>query len=388
MTGAEMRDPVDRLLLELLSQETEIRERASGPVAVVFESTGVLTATVLGSSPDVRLHQDSLAGSHPVETVLQRLATDRPELTRPRRLPLDRELFDGVRLVILRLPRPLEALEEVAWQAARWGADDVVLVGAERERHLNRSMNAELERHFTQVRASRGAHRSRALIATEPRHRAGSAQARLSAPPRLPRRGEAALELPTVGERIPVHLRAHGGTFGAARLDPGTRLLLQTVLDDPRRRTWLQGLDSVVDLGCGNGTVSAALALATGADGPRIHASDDSASAVRSTGHTLRANQVADRVQVVQDDGLGSLPDDCVDLVVLNPPFHRGTEVTTDLAHWLFEESARVLRPEGRLWCVWNSHLRYRPVLTRLLGPTEQLTRDRTFTVTESRRRG
>ena len=41
----------------------------------------------------------------------------------------------------------------------------------------------------------------------------------------------------------------------------------------------------------------------------------------------------------------------------------------------------------GELWAVWNSHLRYRPDLERLVGPTRQIARDRTFTVTASRAR-
>ena len=45
----------------------------------------------------------------------------------------------------------------------------------------------------------------------------------------------------------------------------------------------------------------------------------------------------------------------------------------------------RVLAPGGELWTVWNSHLRYRPDLERLVGPTRQIARDRTFTVTASR---
>ena len=50
-------------------------------------------------------------------------------------------------------------------------------------------------------------------------------------------------------------------------------------------------------------------------------------------------------------------------------------------------EAARVLATGGRLWCVWNSHLRHRPVLEAEVGPTRQVARDRTFTVTVSTRR-
>ena len=57
------------------------------------------------------------------------------------------------------------------------------------------------------------------------------------------------------------------------------------------------------------------------------------------------------------------------------------------MAHRLVAEAARVLATGGRLWCVWNSHLRHRPVLEAEVGPTRQVARDRTFTVTVSTRR-
>ncbi|MBC7291875.1 MAG: methyltransferase, partial [Actinotalea sp.] len=75
-----------------------------------------------------------------------------------------------------------------------------------------------------------------------------------------------------------------------------------------------------------------------------------------------------------------------VDLVVLNPPFHAGASVHTGLAQHLMAEAGRVLRPGGELWAVWNSHLRYRPTLERLVGPTRQVHRTPKFTVTASTR--
>jgi 16S rRNA (guanine1207-N2)-methyltransferase len=52
----------------------------------------------------------------------------------------------------------------------------------------------------------------------------------------------------------------------------------------------------------------------------------------------------------------------------------------------LFAAAARVLRPGGELWTVYNSALRYRPVLTRAVGPTRLAAQDPKFTVTVSRR--
>ncbi len=69
---------------------------------------------------------------------------------------------------------------------------------------------------------------------------------------------------------------------------------------------------------------------------------------------------------------------------MLNPPFHSGAAVTTDLAPRFFADATRVLRPKGELWTVWNSALRYRAALERIVGPTRQIARNAKFTVTAS----
>jgi len=110
--------------------------------------------------------------------------------------------------------------------------------------------------------------------------------------------------------------------------------------------------------------------------------SDPSASAVASARATMRANGVEHRVRVERTDGLEGRPDASASLITLNPPFHSGAAVTDQIAPRLFADAARVLRPGGELWCVWNSPLRYRTALERLVGPTRQVARDPRFTVT------
>jgi len=58
--------------------------------------------------------------------------------------------------------------------------------------------------------------------------------------------------------------------------------------------------------------------------------------------------------------------------------------VHAGLAEKLFVDAARVLRPGGELWTVWNTHLGYRPMLTRIVGSTRQVGRNTKFTVTVS----
>ena len=359
--------PVERLLImeieTFLDQRPELREL---PVAVINEGTGALSQHLSELGLNGRLILDSRSRAEQIKVPdAWRLFTGPDEVS-----------LSGVGWVIHLLARPLEALEETAWHVARWATSDVIMISAAREKHLNRSMNAVLERCFQRVHASRGGYKSRALIASAPRE---SLTEHLL-PERIPRKQR--VSVAPVGE---LELRAYGMTFGAARLDPGTALLLTTLLSPGPvgRRDAIDQLDSVVDLGCGNGTITAALGLATSI--PLLYACDDSASAVRSTRDTAAANGLdTDRVQVNHADGLKHHADASLSAIVLNPPFHDGGTVTTDIAHHLFAEAARTLKPGGRLWCVWNSHLRYRDKLDRVVGRTTQLARDRRFTVTES----
>ena len=66
----------------------------------------------------------------------------------------------------------------------------------------------------------------------------------------------------------------------------------------------------------------------------------------------------------------------------LSEAMHQATQ-----ARAIFEGAARVLRPGGELWTVFNSHLGHRAVLERVVGPTRQVHRTSKFTVTASRRR-
>ena len=279
------------------------------------------------------------------------------------------ELLAGARTVLLPLPRSLDALDQTAHLVAEHAHEDVVLLAGGRDKHMSPRMNEVLTRSFTSVVAGRGRSKSRVITARGPRR---------GRPAPFPR--TRAQELPDVGS---VTLAAYGATFGGARLDPGTRLLLEAMaaaVHSGRLTT-----ERAIDLGCGNGTIALWLALQWA--GLSVLATDQSADACRSAELTARENGVLDRVEIRRDDALSSVDEASEPLVVLNPPFHDGNAVDPGVAQRLIAEAARVLEDGGQLWCVWNSHLRYRPLLERLVGQTRQVARDRQFTVTVSSRR-
>jgi len=227
---------------------------------------------------------------------------------------------------------------------------------------MTTAMNDVLGRHFGTVQAHLARQKSRVLVAREPQ--ADTAR-------RWPRSQE--------HSDLGITVCAHGGAFAGTGIDIGTRALLEHFDALPLDAT------SAVDLGCGTGVLAVLLARAN--DGLTVTATDESAAAVASARATVAANGLEGRVDVVRADGAASTQDASVDLVVLNPPFHVGAAVHDGVARTLFAEAARILKPGGELWAVWNSHLRYRPTLERVVGPTRQAGRDPKFTVTVSTRR-
>jgi 16S rRNA (guanine1207-N2)-methyltransferase len=349
-------DATDRLLLD----EAADLLAACGPgeVAVVDDSYGALTlgSGVLHGAADVRVTQDLLVG----ELALAGNA-ERAGLTGSyRSLPLTAEVAAGARVVLVKAPKALDALREIAEVVAASAHPEVdVLVGG-RVKHMTHAMNDVLRDSFTDVSATLARQKSRVLVARGPRR----------APSSFPRRQE--------HTDLGLTVVAHGAAFAGTKIDIGTRALLGSLAR-------MAPAGTAVDLGCGTGVLAAALAHSR-AD-LDVVASDQSAAAVASARATAAANGLTDRIRVVRDDAAGSLPDGSVDLVVCNPPFHLGAAVVTAAADRLFAAAGRVLRPGGELWTVYNSALRHKPVLSRLVGPTRVVDRTPKFTVTVSTRR-
>jgi len=353
--GLVASDAADRLLLD---ESREARDSApSGSVAVIGDGYGALTlAAIAEGATDVRVHQDPLTGERALARNAAALGFDGAFTS----LPLTPELVRGARVVLLRLPRSLDALADAAALIAAYADPDVVVYAGGRIKHMSFAMNDVLARRFGRVDVTHARQKSRVLVA------------------RLPRGGGD--PEPRRSEVDGLTVCAFGGAFAGATVDIGTRMLLAHLPQE------VPADGPLVDYACGTGVVAASLALAH--PHRRVYASDQSAAAVASAHATAAANGVADRVEVVRDDMLSLLPDAGAAFIALNPPFHSGAAVTDALAPRMFRDAARVLRPGGELWTVWNSHLRYRPLLERIVGPTRQVARDPKFTVTVSTRRG
>ncbi|KAB1642292.1 class I SAM-dependent methyltransferase [Gulosibacter chungangensis] len=324
-------------------------------------------------------------------------------------------LFEGVSLVVGRLPKSLAELEDLAECAAYQVAADAQLILGARDKHLTQSMNESLGKYFAQVRGTRGMRKSRALVASAPivgvdasggRGPAGAAAASESnsAASRTSASGAAASEreFPRFAQldELSLTVAARGGAFAGTTLDLGTRVLLQALADPThgfgigmRGESGRRAADSpnasdvrvAVDLGCGTGLLASVLARSF--PEAKVIATDASWWACASTAATAKANGFAEQIQIVRGNAGEGIADSSVDLILCNPPFHTGRKVDPGLANELFRGAARMLRPGGQLVTVFNSHLKHRQHLERIVGPTRQLNRTEKFTVTLSTKR-
>ncbi|MFA7752951.1 methyltransferase [Streptomyces sp. NRRL B-2790] len=164
----------------------------------------------------------------------------------------------------------------------------------------------------------------------------------------------------------------HAGVFCADRLDIGTRFLLQHLPAGT-------GAGRVVDLGCGNGVVGTAVALADPT--AEVLFVDESFQAVASAEATYKANGVPGHAEFRVGDGMAGVAPGSVDLVLNNPPFHSH-QATTDATAWrMFAGAKRALRPGGELWVIGNRHLGYHITLRRLFGNSTLVASDPKFVV-------
>ncbi|WP_194411071.1 class I SAM-dependent methyltransferase [Microbacterium cremeum] len=351
--GLVATDAADRLILD---ESASARRAAGDGITVIGDAYGALT---LGAAADggrgIRVHQDALTGERALAANAERSGLGEHY----RSLTLDAGLVRDARVVLMRLPRSLDALRDLAGLVAAHASPEVVVYAGGRIKHMSLAMNDVLREHFERVDVTHARQKSRVLVARGPHHG------------RDP--------LARHAEHDGMVVCAFGGAFAGTAIDIGTRFLLEHL---PQAAP---GGGAVIDLACGTGVIATALALRH--PGIRVIACDQSAAAVASARATADANGVGDRVDVVRDDMLASQPDASAAFVAVNPPFHSGTAIHEGIAPRMFADAARVLRPGGELWAVWNSALRYRPALERIVGPTRQVARNSKFTVTASVRR-
>lgn len=169
----------------------------------------------------------------------------------------------------------------------------------------------------------------------------------------------------------PVRVTSASGVFSGDRLDPGTRVLLDAVADPPSTGT-------LVDLGCGWGPVSIALAQAS--PQARVVAVDVNERARELTAANAAALGL-DGVRVVAPEDAAPLVAGGIDELWSNPPIRIGKVALHELLRlWLGR-----LALGGRAQLVVSKNLGadslHRWIETELGMPTERIASSKGFRV-------
>ena len=162
------------------------------------------------------------------------------------------------------------------------------------------------------------------------------------------------------------------GVFSWDHLDAGTALLLDHLDVEPE--------SDVLDVGCGYGIIGLAAARA----GARAVLVDDNLLAVRCALASVRANGLDDRCEVLASNLTADVQDRRFDLVLSNPPFHQGVDVSTSVAVQLVREAHDVLRRGGRLRIVANAFLPYDRAMRDTFGNVHTVAENARYRVLEA----
>jgi len=172
-------------------------------------------------------------------------------------------------------------------------------------------------------------------------------------------------------------LRNHANVFCRDGLDIGTRAFLPHLPRD-------LGNARVADLGCGNGVLGIASALAN----PMAQYTlvDESYMAVQSAQGNWQAALGDREVTVLAGDGLAGVEKQSLDVVLCNPPFHQQQVVGDFLAWRMFQQAREALVVGGALYIVGNRHLGYHSKLARLFRGVEQVAATPKFVILKARK--
>ncbi|WP_343598017.1 methyltransferase [Pseudomonas sp.] len=347
-------DAADEYLLEQLhAQGLEAGSR----VLVLNDSFGALAASLAG-----HLQVVSSGDSHLARMALEKnLVRNGKAFDSVPFVPASEHWQGPFDRVLVRVPKTLALLEEQLIRLQGHLAPGAQVIAGAMIKHLPRAAGDLMEKYIGPVQASLAQKKARLLTATV----ADRPAAKSPYPTRY------LLDAPAL------ELLNHANVFCREGLDIGTRAFLPHL---PRNL----GNARVADLGCGNGVLAIASALAN----PDAHFTlvDESYMAVQSAQENWQAALGERPVVVMPGDGLAGVEKQSLDVVLCNPPFHQQQVVGDFLAWRMFQQAREALVVGGALYIVGNRHLGYHSKLARLFRGVEQIAATPKFVILKARK--
>jgi 23S rRNA (guanine1835-N2)-methyltransferase len=276
-------------------------------------------------------------------------------------IPASEPLTGPFDWVLIRVPKTLALLEEQLIRLQGQLAPGARVVAAGMIKHLPRSAGELMEEYIGPVQASLAVKKARLLFCTP--------EVKALQPSPFPTRYSV--------DEPKIELINHANVFCRDGLDIGTRAFLPHL---PKNL----GSARVADLGCGNGVLAIASALAN----PDAHYTlvDESFMAVQSARENWQLALPGRDAVIQPGDGLADQAPDSLDVVLCNPPFHQQQVVGDFLAWRMFQQARSALVTGGALYIVGNRHLGYHSKLARLFRGVEQVGATPKFVILKARK--
>lgn len=156
------------------------------------------------------------------------------------------------------------------------------------------------------------------------------------------------------------------GVFSANGIDEGTRILLEHFTIEPGQR--------VLDVGAGSGIIGA---YATAMNG-LVTMTDSNLIAVAAAMRTVQLNDYR-TVHVVAGNTYDPIGQNRYDVIVSNPPFHKGRHVDHTMTDRLLAEAPAHLEADGHVLVVANAFLSYGKQMKRHFRDVETVASNRRY---------
>jgi len=267
-------------------------------------------------------------------------------------------LPNNVKVVLIKVPKTLALLEYQLQQLSAVINKETIVVAAGKVDTIHKSTLALFEKYIGTTKTSLAKKKSRLIF---------SIVDQTEVP-------EDEVAITWDIERFGWKIHNHANVFSRNHLDIGGRYLMDNLPEGD--------FTKVVDLGCGNGVVGMAAAVAY--PEAQITFIDESYMAVDSARINMLKNfeeERSDNTRFVVNNGLVGFKARSYDLILCNPPFHQQHAITDHIAWSMFNDAHFCLAMHGELVIVGNRHLDYQDKLERIFGNCELIAENKKFVI-------
>ncbi|MEE9423432.1 MAG: methyltransferase [Methylococcales bacterium] len=353
-------DAADEYVLQALDEASNVEQKS---VLILNDSCGALSIALAETNlfKQLQMMSDSWLAH---QALLYNLKNNNKQNKSVKLLSSLQEADGMLDLVIIKIPKTLALLEEQLYRIRPNLHDKTRIIGAGMVKQIHTSTLKLFERILGPTQTSLAKKKARLIYCQYDQNL---------------KPGKTPCPVHYILENTHIEITNHANVFSRDSLDIGTRFFLEYI---PTSRLPLR----IVDLGCGNGL----LGIIAAQRNPlaELVFVDESYMAIASAQANYKSVYKASRyAEFLITDCLSDVPENCVDLVLNNPPFHIHNAISVNVARQMFSESKKVLKKGGELWVIGNRHLIHRTTLKGLFGNCEVVASNSKFLIVKAIKR-